>query len=261
MVLTKLNSGNGITGRFKYELLLLIMTITEIQENLEELVNDYSSDEFIYDLLRSYGLAKASITRLKKGEYNLSENGQEVVWKNKVYYKEADTESLHSVIDELSTDKKVRSHDLRFIIVTDHKRLLAEDTKTKENRDISIEDLPKHFDFFLPWAGMEKRQHINENPADVKAAEKLAKLYDEIKKINTTETEEEIHSLNVFLSMLLFCFFAEDTSIFEKNLFTNSVSSHTKEDGKDLDTYFEKLFAVLNDEEREETPAYLNEFP
>src|SRR5699024_4837476 len=27
------------------------------------------------------------------------------------------------------------------------------------------------------------------------------------------------------------------------------------------DTYFEKLFAVLNDEERQETPAYLNEFP
>jgi len=237
------------------------MKLTEIQENLEELIDDYSPDEFIYDLLRSYGLAKASITRLKKGEYNLSDNGEEVIWKNKVYYKEVESDRLHEVIDELSTNKKVRSHDLRFIIVTDHERLLAEDTKTKENRDIAIGDLPKHFDFFLPWAGMEKRQHVNENPADVKAAEKLAKLFDEIKKNNTTKTDEEVHSLNVFLSRLLFCFFAEDTGIFDENLFTNSVSSHTKEDGSDLDTYFKKLFAVLNDEERKDTPAYLNEFP
>jgi hypothetical protein len=166
-------------------------------------------------------------------------------------------ERLHDVIDELSTDKSVRRHDLRFIIVTDDDRLLAEDIKTKETLDIALSELPKHFDFFLPWAGMEKRQHINENPADVKAAEKLARLYDEIKKNNTTETEEEVHSLNVFLSRLLFCFFAEDTGIFEENLFTNSVDSHTNEDGAGLDIYFEKLFAVLNDEEREEVPAYL----
>jgi hypothetical protein len=65
------------------------MNITQIQENLEALVNNYSTDEFIYGLLRSYGLAKASITRLKKGEYNLSDNEEEVIWKNKVYYKKA----------------------------------------------------------------------------------------------------------------------------------------------------------------------------
>src|SRR5699024_8554625 len=53
----------------------------------------------------------------------------------------------------------------------------------------------------------------------------------------------------------------EDTGIFEENLFTNSVSSHTKEDGRDLHTYFEKLFTVLNDEQRQDTPAYLNAFP
>ncbi len=237
------------------------MNLAQIQENLEVLVNNYSCGGFIYDLLRSYGLAKASITRLKKGEYNLSDNEEEVIWKNKVYYKKAASERLHDVIDELSTEKIVRSHDLRFIIVTDDDRLLAEDTKTKETLDIAISELPKHFDFFLPWAGMEKRQHVNENPADVKAAEKLAKLYDEIKKKNTTDTKEEIHSLNIFLTRLLFCYFAEDTGIFEENLFTNSVDSHTKENGSGLDTYFENLFDVLNDEKREEIRAYLDEFP
>ena len=46
--------------------------------------------------------------------------------------------------------------------------------------DIHIKDLPKNYDFFLPWAGMEKAQLQNENPADIKAAVKMAKLFDEI---------------------------------------------------------------------------------
>jgi hypothetical protein len=60
---------------------------------------------------------------------------------------------------------------------------LAYDTKTQDTLDIPILDIAKHFDFFLPLAGMEKAQHQVENPADVKAAERMAKLYDEIKKV------------------------------------------------------------------------------
>lgn len=41
-----------------------------------------------------------------------------------------------------------------------------------------LADLPKYFDFFLPWAGMEKTQFQSENPADVKAAERMGRLYD-----------------------------------------------------------------------------------
>ncbi|HEM6988861.1 TPA: hypothetical protein U2K21_003182, partial [Legionella pneumophila] len=75
-------------------------------------------------------------------------------------------------------------HDPRFIIVTNYKELLAIDTKTKETLDIDVKDFDKNFVFFLPLAGMEKTQHKNENPADVKAAEKMAKIYDEILKEN-----------------------------------------------------------------------------
>lgn len=97
---------------------------------------------------------------------------------------------------------------------------MAVDTKTQDTLDIAITDIAKHFDFFLPWAGMEKAQHQNENPADVRAAEKIAKLYDDIKKDNPIKTQAEVHNLNVFLSRLLFCFFAEDTGILDKGQFT-----------------------------------------
>ena len=81
---------------------------------------------------------------------------------------------------------------------------------------------------------MEKSTHIDENPADVKAAEKMAKLFNEIKKDNPDDSPEFIHGLNVFLSRLLFCFFAEDTQIFGENQFTNAIDSYTQKDGSDF---------------------------
>ena len=140
-------------------------------------------------------------------------------------------EDLHLAISEI---KNTLKQEQRFVIVTDFKTLLAIDTKTSDSLDIEFTALPKHFDFFLPWAGMEKAQHQNENPADVKAAEKMAKLFDEIKKDNPDNSPEFIHGLNVFLSRLLFCFFAEDTGIYKLGQFTNAIASHTQTDGNDL---------------------------
>jgi len=113
----------------------------------------------------------------------------------------------------------------------------------------------------LPWAGIEKHKHKNENPADRKAAEKMAKLYDGILAENNISNEEKTHDLNIFLSRLLFCFFAEDTNIFDDGLFTDSVASHTQSDGSDLYTYLEKLFDVLNSKNTSNYPAHFQKFP
>ena len=236
------------------------MNIAQIENNLQKLIKSFSKNTFIYDLLLAYGLPKASITRLKKGNLNLSKVDGEISWKKKVFFKEVFKQDLHVTISELSNDIK---HDQRFVIVTDYETFLAIDTKTQDKLDIDLKSLPKHYDFFLPWAGMEKAQHQNENPADVKAAEKMARLFDEIRKNNPDNSPEFIHGLNVFLSRLLFCFFAEDTNIFEDAQFTNAIASHTQTDGSDLNTYLDKLFEVLNtpEKDRKNLPAYLNAFP
>jgi len=236
------------------------MNIAQIENNLQNLIKKFSKDTFIFDLLLAYGLPKASITRLQNGNLNLSKVQGEVSWKKKVLFKPIENEDLHVAITKCKEETK---QEQRFIIVTDYKTLLAVDTKTSDTLDIELDVLPNHFDFFLPWAGMEKATHKNENPADVKAAEKMAKLFDEIKKDNPDNSDEFIHGLNVFLSRLLFCFFAEDTNIFKKGQFTNAISSHTQTDGSDLSNYLEKLFDVLNthNRNRKDLPAYLNEFP
>ncbi len=236
------------------------MNIAQIEINLQKLMATFNKETFIYDLLLAYGLPKASITRLKKGNLNLSKADGEISWKKKLLFKEEYKYDLHLTISALKNELK---HKQRFVIVTDYKTLLAIDTKTEDKLDITIKDIPQYYDFFLPWAGMEKAQHANENPADVKAAEKMAKLFDEIKKENPDNSPEFIHGLNVFLSRLLFCFFAEDTRIFEENQFTNAIDSHTQTDGSDLNVYLDKLFEVLNtpEEARKNLSGNLHTFP
>ena len=167
------------------------------------------------------------------------------------------------VIDNLSKDTVTQKQDPRFIIVTDFVLFLAIDRKTKDTLDINISALSNHVDFFLPWTGQEKSQIQNENPADIKAAERMGRLYDIIINDNSEliENESSRHSLNIFFSRLLFCSFAEDSGIFEQNQFTKSIDSYTKKDGSDLAQYLENLFKVLNEEKRSDVPQYLNSFP
>lgn len=239
------------------------MNLAQIENNIQELIKNFDKESFIYDLLLAYDHPRASISRLKNGGLNLSKIDGEIAWKKKLFFKVDYKNDLHELIDDLKDDNNVTKYAPRFIIATDYDTLLAIDTKTDDTLDTSILDIAKHFDFFLPWAGMEKAQLQSENPADVKAAERMAKLYDEIKKDNPTETKEEVHNLNVFLSRLLFCFFAEDTGIFEPGQFTNAISSHTQQDGSDLHSYLDSLFEVMNTEQtnRHNLPAYLDAFP
>jgi type I restriction-modification system DNA methylase subunit len=236
------------------------MNSAEIEKKLQGLIKNCNKDTFIYDLLLVYNLPKATITRLQKGTADLSKNEDEVSLKKKLFFKEEYIEDLHLTITQIAKEIK---HQQRFVIVTDYKTFLAIDTKTGGSLDIPLKDLPKNYDFFLPWAGMEKAQHQEENPADVKAAVKMAKLFDEIKKDNPDNSPEFIHELNVFLSRLLFCFFAEDTNIFKDSQFTNAIESHTQKEGSDLDKYLKDLFEVLNtpNNNRINLPEFLNDFP
>lgn len=253
------------------------MNIAQIEENVKALIAGLASgactqEDFIYELLLAYGHRKQSVSRLRSGERNLASKGSElnhseIIWKRHLYFKQVEGGELLAEIDQMRKENLVVTNKIRFVIVTDSDQLFAHDLKTNDRLDISLDELPNKFDFFLPWAGMEKAVYQGENPADVKAAEKMAKLFDLIKGDNFDESNkddtEALHGLNVFLTRLLFCFFAEDTEIFADNQFSNAIQSHTKDDGSDLSDYLNRLFTVLNTSgsDRGELPEYLSNFP
>ncbi len=258
------------------------MNIAQIEDNVKLLLKNIVSEniqlnDFIYDLLAAYGHRKQSVTRLRSGERNMAAKNNvprhdEIIWKRHLYFKHIEGDELHTAIDKMRKEKLVAANKIRFVIVTNFDQLLAVDTKTSDSLDINLDELAKQFDFFLPWAGMEKAVYQGENPADVKAAEKMAKLFDLIKGDNFDESNKDdtvaLHSLNVFLTRLLFCFFAEDTEIFTDNQFSYAIKSHTSDDGSDLADYLNRLFTVLNTSDGNRTalpdaplPKYLTDFP
>ena len=240
------------------------MSISQIEANVRQVLLQDNPETFIFELLLAYGKPKASITRLQAkgtGSYNLSKTPGSVLWKNHVFYQADLSKKTSLLLEQMKDSEAVEKHKPRFLIATDNKKISAWDMKTDEPLDVDIVQLASKFDFFLPWAGMEKSRQATDNPADVKAAEKMAKLYDYILSDNPATTKEEKHSLNVFLSRVLFCFFAEDTEIFSDGLFTQNVEAHTAKDGGDLTEYLQTLFEVLDTENRSQTPSYLEKFP
>lgn len=237
------------------------MNIRQIEANMEALMGSWSKDTFIYEFMLAYGLPKSTVTRAMKGTANLSKEPGVVQLKSKVLFKPIQGQDLYTSVEQLA---KQATHNERFVIVTDFKNLLAKDMSGKATPlETPFDELHKHYAYFLPWAGLEKTAVINENPADRKAAEKLARLYDDLKDSNNVESDKERHALNVFLTRLLFCFFAEDTGILEDGQFTFNVGSHTAADGGDTSNYLKRLFRIMGtpDDRRESLPQHLAAFP
>lgn len=244
-----------------------VMNPDEIIIRLETLVEAINPETFIYELLAIYEIPKSSITRLKSGEQNESKEADEIILKNKLYFKSLPSGTdLNARITEESQNIRIKKLKIRFLIVTDFETLVAMDTKTKRNRHIPLKALPDHHSFFLPWMGKEATVIHNENPADIKASEKMALLYDEIcianKEVWDLSTKEHRHYLNVFLARLLFCFFAEDTEIFPiEGMFTHAIELHTQEDASNLPDFLKQLFKRLSTQSDDDFPSYLKAFP
>lgn len=240
------------------------MTSQEIHNNVKQVIENFTQEEFIYDLLLAYGTSKTSVTRLKRGDFNLSKKEGELLYKNKLFFKEEKADQLLLSIESASANKNITRHKPRFIITTDHDTLVAKDMRLGRTLDIELTALADHYDFFLPLAGAEVYQSSNDNEADRNAAYKMAQLYDLLVHENEEyyNSAEHVHNLNVFLSRLLFCFFAEDTGIFdEESIFTNTLVQHTVTNGNDTHVFLNSLFDRLNSEDDVGYPAHLAAFP
>lgn len=239
------------------------MKSAEIKHNVQNLIDNFSKEEFVYELLIAFGISKTAITRLKKGDYNLSKIEGEILFKKKIFFKIEASDKLLSSIEEVSKEARILKQQPRFAILTDYKQLVAKDLKLGKNLDVSITELPNYFDFFLPLAGSEVYNSENNNEADRDASYKMASLYDLLieENPNIYNSKESVHNLNIFLSRLLFCFFAEDTEIFaEDSIFTNTLVQQTTDDGSDTHLFLNELFERLNTPNASHFPAFLQKF-
>ena len=255
-----------------------IETITQAIANGQK-----PQSEFILDFLALLDISKTTLNDIKSQNTrtNVAKHLElgEVALKQKIYFKPVGkdygdllsdsgltaSEQLENALQTLKTDPLIKTHKIRLIIVTDFQTLLAYDVKTDDTLDVEFVELDKDYAFFLPLVGLERAKDFSEHPADVKASEKMGRLFDFIKRYNEFDTKDDIHALNIFLTRLLFCFFAEDTGIFDKDSFCQTLQATTQADGSDTNTFLHDLFEVLDlpmdSPQRADKPSHLTKFP
>lgn len=147
----------------------------------------------------------------------------------------------------------------KLILICDFENFHLYDLETDEIHKFKLKDLVQNVNYFGFLLGYQKRTYKEQDPVNIEAAERMGKLHDSLEDIGYTG-----HALEVYLVRLLFCLFAEDTSIFNKQQFQDYIEHRTSEDGSDLAAKLNELFFVLNTPESnrlKNLDEQLGEFP
>lgn len=133
----------------------------------------------------------------------------------------------------------------RYVIVSDYKTIRLYDLEAEggvQQHDFPLKELHKHVRLFGFIAGYQSvKTERKEDPINVKAAAAVGKLHDALKESGYTG-----HALEVLLTRLVFCFFADDAGIFDRDQFINYVELKTKADGSDLGLHLGAVFQALD---------------
>lgn len=239
----------------------------EAQDALEVLSrSNPSGEELVYELLRIFcNYGDGNIRRIREGIGNKAKDGRTILISNIIAYRSKGKLDFHDEIKSMQNDPKIIKQTPRLYVVSDGKTIVAVDPKEQDIYENEVDLMWKDFGFFYPLAGIEKIRNVEEAEADVKSAELMAKIFDEICRHNDIKDKKTMHNLNIFISRLLFCFFAEDTRLFpEAHLFTNSIKQHTSEDGLDLAEFIDRAFVAMSSNDptvRESLPKQFSIFP
>lgn len=130
----------------------------------------------------------------------------------------------------------------RFQLLCDFQTFQLLDRDTREETAFILADLPKHVEKFGFIMGMEKRSFKDQDPVNIQAAELVGHLHDALEAGGYSG-----HKLEVFLTRLVFCLFADDTGIFEpRDIFLEFLETRTNIDGSDMGPLLTQLFEVLD---------------
>ncbi|MCD4793878.1 MAG: hypothetical protein K8R54_11625 [Bacteroidales bacterium] len=147
----------------------------------------------------------------------------------------------------------------KYILVSDFENFRLYNLEENEQHDFLLKELHENIKLFGFIAGYQKIVIREEDPINVKAAEKMGKLHDLLK-----ENGYKGHELEIYLVRLLFMLFADDTGIFEKDILWHFIENYTNEDGSDISEKLARLFQVLNtptEKRQKNLDEIYNQFP
>jgi len=235
------------------------LNAVEIEEAVSDLAEQpFDAQEFSYAFLEAFGNKATTIKRLRTGTSNKSDLGG-VLQTSNIHIKVCEPGHVTHTLGALKDSPATKKARAKFVLATDGQSLEAEDLNSGETVACDYADFHEHFGFFLPLAGISTVQQIRESAFDIKATGRLNKLYIELLRTNPDwGTAERRHDMNHFMARLIFCFFAEDTDIFEgDDLFTSTIEMMSDRDSDNTHEIISELFRAMNTERRERDSSYL----
>ncbi|AWI09765.1 class I SAM-dependent DNA methyltransferase [Ereboglobus luteus] len=224
------------------------MNAVEIEEAVSRLAEaPFDIGEFPYAFLEAFGNKETTIRRLRTGNTNQSDIGG-VLQRNNIHIKTCAVGEVPATLATLRGSPKTTAQKAKFILATDGSEFQAENLVDGSTVACAYPDFHDHFGFFLPLAGITTVRQISENAFDIKATGRLNRLYIELLKENPDwDTEARRADLNHFMARLIFCFFAEDTSIFHgEQLFTATIDQMSARDSSNTHEVISELFRAMN---------------
>jgi len=244
------------------------MNAVEIEQAISDLaVQPFNATEFPFAFLAAFGNKETTLKRLRAGNSNASDVPGGVLQRNNIHIAVCQPGTTGAGLHALRSSPATAKGKAKFILATDGQTLEAEDLVAGETIVCDYPHFPDHFGFFLPLAGISTIKEIKDNPIDVRATGRLNKLYVELLRENPEwATSERRGDMNHFMARLIFCFFAEDTDIFNGDiLFTRTVEQFTERDGSNVHQVLSEIFRAMNVKIADRTAAkfrpWADQFP
>jgi hypothetical protein len=229
------------------------MNAVEIEEAISDLaLQPFDAAEFPFAFLAAFGNKDTALKRLRSGNNNASDLPGGVLQRNNIHIAVCKPDKTGGTVGEtlkaLRASPATTKARAKFILATDGQTLEAEELISGETIACAYPDFPNHFGFFLPLAGISTIKEIKDNPVDVRATGRLNKLYVELLRENPDWARDERRAdMNHFMARLVFCFFAEDTDIFNgEGLFTHTIEQMSERDGSNTHAVLSEIFRAMN---------------
>lgn len=224
------------------------MNAVEIEEAITALSQQpFDPVEFPFELLASFGVKDATINRLRKGETNKSDCGG-VLKRQDIHILVTECGEALAGLDKLRESKATITQKCPLLLSTDGHEVHIESLEDGVTHALDFENLADGFGVLLPLAGISTIKEIRESAFDIKATGRLNRLYVALLNNNPDWAGAGMRDeLNHFMARLIFCFFAEDTSIFTgDDAFTQVIERMTEGDGSNVHQVLETLFSVMD---------------
>ncbi len=245
------------------------MAIVDIDQKISELLpagiaNDANTFAIAFLDVFKKGFKGNARKKLLSGVDNKSAFPDGLLLRNAIHYKPTTSGAdLQNTLNELQAAKENLKNKVRYLLTYDGTMLAARDVVEGDSIVCSLSDLKHEFFFFSVLYGEPRYVAAEENKADQDAAIALSKVYSALKASDPTWANEHGHDVNTFMTRLLFCLFAEDTDLFENNLFTTTLVARGGKYGEHAQSIIGDIYRMLNTAEskRDGEPEWLCKFP